>query len=145
MNQESLEWVASYLEGWLQYTVEATCSSTRRMKPKGAPQGGGLSPILWRNSTNDIPEARLVSQEEAEVITAEPFIKDSGATSKKVDDKQAAEMTTEEKLDRQLRREGVWKLGTWRKERTGEQRQKRLPQAEAEGRSVRCCNYYFCG
>ena len=122
MEEESLEWLDSYLEGWLQYTVvEATCSSTRRMKPKGAPQGGGLSPILWRSCTNDIPEAGLVLKEEAEDVTPEPLTRDSGVISNKVDDKQEAEMTTEEKLDRQLRREGLWKLETWRKERTGKE------------------------
>ena len=54
MEQDSV-WLSSYLEDWLQYVVvEARNSSTRTMKPKGAPQGGGLSPILWRSSTNDI-------------------------------------------------------------------------------------------
>ena len=125
MEKESLEWLSSYLEGWVQYTVvDATCSSTRRMKPKGAPQGGGLSPILWRSSTNDIPEAGLVSQEEAEGIPAATSTEDSGVISKKVDNKEEAEMTTEEKLDRKLRREGAWKLDTWRKERTGEEDRK---------------------
>ena len=36
--------------------VEAS-NSTPRKNSMGAPQGGGLSPIIWRSSTNDIPEA----------------------------------------------------------------------------------------
>ena len=125
MEQDSLEWLSSYLEGWLQYTVvEATNSSTRRMKPKGAPQGGGLSPILWRSSTNDIPESGLV-EKQVDARGAEVFAEDSGLISRKIDEKSENEKTTEEKLDSQLRKEGVWKLETWRKERTGEGEVKR--------------------
>ena len=128
MEQNSLEWLASYLEGWLQYTVvEATNSRTRRMKPKGAPQGGGLSPILWRSSTNDIPEAGLVKEtvtnqaaEEREARRdAEAQNEDTGRISRMVDLKPEVEKTTEEILDSKLRKEGVWKLESWRKERTG--------------------------
>ena len=42
-----------------------------------------------------------------------------GVISRKVDEKSDNEKTTEEKLDCKLRNEGVWKLETWRKERTG--------------------------
>ena len=59
MSSASVEWLESYLEGWIQYTVvEASNSTPRRMK-NGVPQGGGLSPILWRSATNDLPEAGL--------------------------------------------------------------------------------------
>ena len=59
MDEDSLEWLSSYLKGWIQYTVVEASNSTPRKNSKGAPQGGGLSPILWRSSTNDIPEAGL--------------------------------------------------------------------------------------
>ena len=59
MGEESLEWLSSYLEGWLQYVVVGASNSSTRRTIKGAPQGGGLSPILFRGGTNDIPEAGL--------------------------------------------------------------------------------------
>ena len=112
MEQDSVEWLSSYLEGWLQYVVvEARNSSTRAMKPKGAPQGGGLSPILWRSCTNDIPEAGLAEIvlpiHETEEIKVENEPEDTGLISRKVDEKAEAQNTTEEKLDTKLRREHV--------------------------------------
>ena len=94
------------------------------MKPKGAPQGGGLSPILWRSSTNDIPEAGLVELEVFNKVEdreqGEAQSEDMGVISKNVDKKLDSEKTTEENLDSKLRRDGVWKLEAWRKERTVE-------------------------
>ena len=59
MGEESLEWLSSYLEVWLQYVVVgASCSTTRKMT-RGAPQGGGKSPNLFRSYTNVRPEAGL--------------------------------------------------------------------------------------
>ena len=60
MDQASLAWLSSYLEGWTQYVVVEASRSRKRKMTRGAPQGGGLSPILWRSTTNDIPEAGLV-------------------------------------------------------------------------------------
>ena len=77
MSNDSVEWLDSYLDGWIQYTVvEASNSTPRRMK-NGVPQGGGLSPILWRSSTNDIPEAGLRNikrrrQREQEDVEVQP-------------------------------------------------------------------------
>ena len=59
MREESLKWLSSYLENWLQYVVVGASSSTTRKMTKGAPQGGGLSPALWRSYTNVIPDAGL--------------------------------------------------------------------------------------
>lgn len=59
MHQESLKWLSSYLEGWIQYTVVEAANSRLREMINGVPQGGGLSPVLWQSSTNDIPEAGL--------------------------------------------------------------------------------------
>ena len=60
MDQGSLEWLSSYLQGWTQYVVAKASRSTDRNMTQGAPQGGGLSPILWRSATNDILEEGLV-------------------------------------------------------------------------------------
>ena len=46
-------------------------------------------------------------------------MEDTGKISKKVDEKSKNERTTEEDLDIKIGNEGVWKLETWRKERTG--------------------------
>ena len=46
MDQASLEWLASYLEDWQQYVVVEAARSRTRKTTRGAPQGGGLSPIL---------------------------------------------------------------------------------------------------
>mgnify|MGYP002628791536 FL=1 len=56
MSSESVEWLESYLEGWIQYTVVEALNSTPRRMKNGVPQGGGLFPILWRSATNDLPE-----------------------------------------------------------------------------------------
>ena len=77
--------------------VEARNSSTRAMKPKGAPQGGGLSPILWRSSTNNIPEAGLIDTVWPINITEENEgeleAEDTGLISRKVDEKAEGEKT----------------------------------------------------
>ena len=59
MSNKAVEWLDSYLEGWLQYTVVEAANSTPRKLKNGVPQGGGLYPILWRSATNDLPEAGL--------------------------------------------------------------------------------------
>ena len=46
MDQNSLEWLASYIGDWKQYIVVEAASSRTRKTTRGAPQGGGLSPIL---------------------------------------------------------------------------------------------------
>ena len=126
MAQDSLEWLSSYLQGWTQYgVVEASRSKDRKMK-KGAPQGGGLSPIIWRSATNDIPEAGLVSEREPQAGTvnlrdgqlpererSEDFV------SKIIDIKEEAQLSTEERLDKRMRDENVWELSKWREERIG--------------------------
>ena len=128
MGQASLEWLSSYLENWEQYVVVEAARSRSRKITRGAPQGGGLSPILWRGTTNEIPEAGLVqtiSQEDqppapGEMILqdqAGPIIKD--VISKKIDQKKEEDLTTEEKLDKKLRSNGTWNLQAWRNERTG--------------------------
>ena len=145
MSNDSLEWLESYLDGWLQYTVvEASNSTPRRMK-NGVPQGGGLSPILWRSSTNDLPEAGLRKlnrrrqereqeagvgrnvvgrngevqvQENVEELGEEDITLGSVIT-RKVDNIPDGRLTTEELLDKRLRREGTWNLEEWKKERIG--------------------------
>ena len=126
MDQGSLEWLSSYLQGWTQYVVvEASRSSDRNMI-RGAPQGGGLSPILWRSATNDIPEAGLVTEEElqAGLVNLEdmrevmnPMRKD--IVSKMIDDKNLEELSTEEKLDKRMRNDNIWQFENWRRTRTG--------------------------
>ena len=120
--EESLKWLSSYLEGWVQYTVVEASSSTPRQMTKGAPQGGGLSPILWRSDTNDIPEAGLRRREhpaglDLQQRPMERPRKDKGILSEIVDRKTSP--TIEEQLDMQLRREGIWDLASWRAERSG--------------------------
>ena len=135
MGEESLEWLASYLEGWLQYVVVGASSSHVRKLTKGAPQGGGLSPNLFRSSTNDIPEAGL--QHKKRTDRQEPqrpamVRQDTGVVSRLLNSKEV--LTTEEKLDQQLREEGTWDLESWRQERTGgeEDHNDRLLQKEKE-------------
>ena len=120
--EKSLAWLASYLEGWLQYTVVETSNSTPRKMSKGAPQGGGLSPILWRSDTNDIPEAGLrvrdkQARREPQQWPRVQHRKDEGFLSSIVNGK--SRPTMEEKLYKQLRSERVWNLANWREERTG--------------------------
>ena len=104
MHEDSLEWLSSYLKGWIQYTVVEASNSTPRKTRKGAPQGGGLSPILWRSTTNDIPEAGLKREgqrrQAGDAATnrwAGPG--GQGVISKMVDSIPEAELTTKEKLD----------------------------------------------
>ena len=54
MDQASLQWLVSYIKDWKQYVVVEAARSKTRKTTRGAPQGGGLSPILWRCTTNDI-------------------------------------------------------------------------------------------
>ena len=96
----------------------------------GVPQGGGLSPILWRSSTNDLPEAGLRSlnrriqrgQENVEVQPLRPGSNES-VISRKIDNIREDKLTTEEHLDKQLRSNGKWKLKEWKNERTGVENQ----------------------
>ena len=120
--EESLAWLASYLEGWLQYTVVESSSSAPRKMSKGAPQGGGLSPILWRSNTNNIPEAGLTKSNPVEGRATQQLQtgqqrKDNGLLSQLVDGK--ARPTMEEQLDKQFRSQCVWDLVSWREERSG--------------------------
>ena len=149
MNENSLKWLSSYLEGWVQYTVVEAANSTPRKMRNGVPQGGGLSPILWRSATNDIPEAGLrkqrggrqedvqklsqraqttgTPQQLAHLNPREETIEEvleaagnqEGLISRKVDSILEVSLTTEERLDKELRRSGKWNLATWRQERTG--------------------------
>ena len=82
-----------------------------------------MSPILWRSTTNDIPEAGLVDkdlnnqlQEELEGQTGQAT---KDAISDKIDQKDVEESSSEEKLDQKLRMDGTWKLEDWRRERSG--------------------------
>ena len=125
MGEKSLKWLSSYLDNWLQYVVVGASSSTTRIMTKGAPQGGGLSHILWRSYTNVIPEAGLqnTQEEEDEIVPPRPkeTSTDQGVLSKQVDLK--IELTSEEVLDQQMRRNECWNLSTWRQQRTGNEGQ----------------------
>ena len=139
MDQGSLEWLASYLQGWTQYVVVEASRSTDRSMKRGAPQGGGLSPILWRSATNDIPESGLVEEGELQAGLADrverqiveveletrPVVED--IVSKLIDQINKEELSSEEKLDKRMREENVWKFGTWREKRTG------LVEGETDG------------
>ena len=135
--EESLAWLASYMEDWLQYTVVEASSSAPRKLTKGAPQGGGLSPILWRSNTNTIPEAGLRKSKPLvgranQQPPGEQHRKDAGLLSRLVDGK--AWPTREEQLDKKLRSEDAWDLVRWREERTGgrEGRKDSLKTKESE-------------
>ena len=134
MGEESLEWLASYLEGWLQYVVVGASSSQPRSITRGAPQGGGQSPLLFRGYTNVIPEAGLKGVERLRRVDGSRDCKvveeDRGVVSTLVDGKE--NLTSEERMDKQLRKEGVWCLQTWRKERTGDGQRDRLLQKTTE-------------
>jgi hypothetical protein len=125
MSDDPLEWLQSYLEGWIQYTVvEASNSTPRRMK-NGVPQGGGLSPILW-SSTNDLPEAGLRNlnrrrQGNQETVEVQPVRPGSNGSviSRKIDSIPEDKLTTEEHLDKLLRTNRKWKLEEWKNERIG--------------------------
>ena len=141
MDQAALEWLSSYLEGWTQYVVVEASRSRKRKMTRGAPQGGGLSPILWRSSTNDIPEAGLVNLDlvQQEPVPANVACQTLGelegqahevfqdVISSKIDMKKRDELTTEEKLDKRMRAEGNWDLEGWRRERSG------LEQGKTDG------------
>ena len=145
MSNDSLEWLESYLEGWLQYTVVEAANSTPRRLKNGVPQGGGLSPILWRSATNDLPEAglrkpirtRLERDHEAVLGGAhaggalavrpmqqneeemEEGIRLDSVISRRIDDIPEERLTSEERLDKELRRSGKWNLQEWKRERKG--------------------------
>ena len=128
MDQDSQKWLASYLDGWVQYTVVEASNSTPRKMRNGVPQGGGLSPILWRSATNDIPEsgirkqgrrrqgdvlevsqgpherAPLIPREETEGRAEGMAEQPQGVVSQRVDRILEADLTTEERLDKDLRR-----------------------------------------
>ena len=155
MSTESVEWLDSYLEGWIQYTVVEAANSTPRRLRNGVPQGGGLSPILWRSATNDLPESGLrkhnrrrldanLELDEAQLDrnnhdgvntqrerreTAHPLngiergrvveeISDS-VISQRIDNTPVEKLTSEENLDKEMRKNGRWSLKEWKRERTG--------------------------
>ena len=131
MGENSLEWLASYLEGWLQYVVVGASSSSVRKMTRGAPQGGGKSPNLFRSYLNVIPEAGLVRKEDNREQGAEGDVEQHvGVISRLIDVKK--NLTTEERLDQKMRIEGKWDLVSWRKERTGEGQNDRLHQKPRE-------------
>ena len=92
MSEESLEWLASYLKDWIEGVVVGASSSSTRLKTKGAPQGGGLSPNLFRGYLNTIPEAGLLrdddeDQQEDHTGAVRP-VQDKGKVSQLVDAKE---------------------------------------------------------
>ena len=121
MDQTLLEWLSSYLKGWTQYVVVEASRSRARKMTRGAPQGGGLSPILWRSSTNDVPEAGLVDLglESQQTRTLEGHIGQVAKSwiSEQIEQKNKEELTSEEKLDQKLRANGTWNLEGWKRER----------------------------
>ena len=119
MGEDSLKWPGSYLEDWLQYVVVGAKSSTVRETTRGAPQGGGFSPNLFRSYTNVIPEAGLLmtATENTGQAPGIPLQQDKGLLSRLVDEKK--DLTTEDRRDQELRKEGAWDLPGWRQERTG--------------------------
>ena len=128
----------------VQYTAVEAANSTPRKMRNGVPQGGGLSPILWQSATNNIPEsgirkqgrrrqgdvleasqgpherAPLIPREETEGRAERTEEQPQGVVSQRVDRILEADLTTEERLDKDLRRNGKWDLEAWRQERTGE-------------------------
>ena len=132
MDQDSLEWLASYVGDWEQYVVVEAARSRARKTTRGTPQGGGLSPILWRSATNDVPEAGLVQnlgpghqllhqelEEDQTTHTAEEGQAQKDVVSERIDKKNFEDLTTEERLDQKFRGDGTWKLEVWKRERTG--------------------------
>ena len=117
MDEDSLEWLSSYLKGWTQYTVVEASDSAPRKTSKGAPQGGGLSPILWRSATNDIPEAGMRKDQQRRHVGAEELgehrqrwagPRGQGVVSKMVDSIPEEKITTEERLDKEMRNKKMW-------------------------------------
>ena len=119
MGEDSLKWLGSYLEDWLQYVVVGATSSTVRETTRGAPQGGGFSPNLFQSYTNVIPEAGLLmtAADNTGQAPGRPLQQDKGLLSRLVDEKK--DLTTEDRRDQELRKEGAWDLPSWRQERTG--------------------------
>ena len=120
MGEDSLEWLESYLKDWLQYVVVGVKPSTVRKTTRGAPQGGGFSPNLFRSYTNTVPEAGLLMNDNDNVreMPGRPLSQDKGFLSKLVDTKE--DLGTEDRLDQELRKEGAWDILSWREERTGD-------------------------
>lgn len=130
LDQDSLDWLASYIGDWEQYVVVEAARSRARKTTRGAPQGGGLSPVLWRSATNDIPEAGLIKNPgQGDELPAESDNQDvqnnqgsqalRDVVGERIDKKKRESLTTEEKLDQKFCSDGTWKLEAWRKERTG--------------------------
>ena len=97
---------------------------------RGAPQGGGKSPNLFRSYLNVIPEAGLFRREEPSLGAQRKVQQHLGVVSRLVDAKENP--TYEEKLDQKLRRLGVWDLSSWKMERTGEGHNNKLHQKVVE-------------
>ena len=118
MAQESLEWLESYLTEWLQYVVVGAKKSSVRKTTRGAPQGGGFSPNLFRGYTNVIPEAGLLTSniENQNQVTHKSVQQDTSFLSRFVDGK--TNFDTEDSLDQKHRQEGLWDLVSWRQEIT---------------------------
>ena len=131
MGEDSIKWLASYLGDWLQYVVVGARSSSVRKTTRGAPQGGGFSPNLFRGYTNAIPEAGLIINDHENINRPGRAVEeDRGFLSRLVDEKNKLE--TEDQLDRSLRQEGVWDIVSWRQERTGDGEQYCLKQKTVE-------------
>ena len=54
-NEETIEWIQSYLERRVQMVQIEASKSQGRIVKKGIPQGGPMSPPLFREYSNDIP------------------------------------------------------------------------------------------
>ena len=121
----SLEWLASYLGNRIhKVQVQASFSDTV-VVDIGFPQGGPMSPVLFREYGNDIPacmvagcqtwdEGEKEDQGKSEELTEE----DRSPITRAILRKNAEERTSEEKWDLQLI-ESVNNISRWRSEKTG--------------------------
>ena len=98
---------------------------------RGAPQGGGKSPNLFRSYFNVIPEAGLLRREEPSLGAQRKVQQHLGVVSRLVDAKENP--TYEEKLDQKMRRLGVWDLSSWKMEMTGHNNKLHQKVVEEEG------------
>ena len=122
--------------------VEASRSTDRKMT-RGAPQGGGLSPIIWRSTTNDIPKAGLVvegGQQAGQVDRRNGITNNEEAGTRAIDEdivstmidiKEESELLSEETLDKRMRDDGIWEFGKWR-EGLGKNEEDRMAQKLSE-------------